>query len=113
LLQRIGGEVFTLQPTPTSLPVRNPGGAPVGIMETASLIAGLDLVITVDTLFAHLAGALNRPTCLLLKHAPDWRWMADRSDSPWYPSMRLYRQPAPGDWDSVIAQVLHDITGGC
>jgi hypothetical protein len=113
LLEQIRCKAFTLQPSPTRLPVRNPAGAPLDIVETASLIAGLDLVITVDTLFAHLAGALNRPTCLLLKHAADWRWMADRSDSPWYPSMRLYRQRVPGDWESVIAEVVHDITGGC
>lgn len=113
LLQQIRRAAFTLQPSPTRLPVRNPAGAPVDIVEAASLIAGLDLVITVDTLFAHLAGALNRPTCLLLKHAADWRWLAGRSDSPWYPSMRLYRQPAPGDWESVIAQAMHDITGAC
>jgi hypothetical protein len=113
LFERIGCRMFTLQPGPTRLPVRNPAGAPIDIVETASLIAGVDLVITVDTLFAHLAGALNRPTCLLLKHAADWRWMADRNDSPWYPSMRLYRQPAPGDWESVIDQVVHDIKGAC
>jgi Glycosyltransferase family 9 (heptosyltransferase) len=112
LLRSIRGRAFTLQPVRTALPVHNPSGAPVDIMETASLIAGLDLVITVDTLFAHLAGALNRPTWLLLKHAADWRWMADRSDSPWYPTMRLYRQPAPGDWASVIEQVEHDIKAG-
>lgn len=112
LLQRLARDAFTLQPTATALPVRNPHGAPVDILETASLIAGLDLVITVDTLFAHLAGALNRPTCLLLRYDADWRWMADRADSPWYPSMRLYRQPAPGDWRSVITQVAHDISNG-
>jgi hypothetical protein len=101
--------VLTLQPTPTTLPVLNPCGAPIDIAQTASLIAGLDRVITVDTLFAHLAGALNRPTWLLLKHAADWRWMEGRSDSPWYPTMRLYRQPVPGDWDSILAQVARDL----
>jgi hypothetical protein len=112
LLKQIPGEVFTLEPAPTALPVRNPHGAPVDIADTASLIASLDLVITVDTLFAHLAGALSRPTCLLLRHDADWRWLADRCDSPWYPCMRLYRQPTPGDWDSVVARIAHDIRGG-
>jgi hypothetical protein len=112
LLKQIPGEVFTLQPGPTWLPVCNPRGAPADIADAASLIASLGLVITVDTLFAHLAGALNRPTCLLLRHGADWRWMADRCDTPWYPCMRLYRQPTPGDWDSVVAQIAHDIRGG-
>jgi hypothetical protein len=104
--------VFTLQPIPTHLPVLNPFGSPVEIEEKAAMIAGLDRVITVDTMFAHLAGALNRPTWLLLKHAADWRWMEGRQDSPWYPSMRLYRQPAPGDWAPVIEQVARDLRAG-
>jgi hypothetical protein len=80
------------------------------MVATASLVAGLDLVITVDTMIAHLAGAQNRPTWLLLKHEPDWRWMTGRSDSPWYPSLRIYRQPAPGDWPAVIAQIMDQFT---
>ncbi len=101
--------LVALSPGPTNLPVLNPGGTG-SLPATAALIAGLDLVITVDTMIAHLAGALNRPTWLLLKHAADWRWMENRTDSPWYPSMRLYRQPAPGDWSSVVAQVAADLT---
>jgi Tfp pilus assembly protein PilF len=71
----------------------------------AALMAELDLVVSVDTSLAHLAGALARPTWLLLPFAPDWRWQLDRADSPWYPTMRLIRQPAPGDWGAVIARV--------
>lgn len=70
--------------------------------ETAALIANLDLVITVDTAMGHLAGALAKPVWILLPKASDWRWLLDRSDSPWYPTGRLFRQRSPGAWDSVI-----------
>jgi hypothetical protein len=70
---------------------------------TAGVIAGLDLVVTVDTAVAHLAGALGRPTILLLHHAGEWRWLRGRADSPWYPSLRLARQPEPGDWAGAVA----------
>jgi hypothetical protein len=73
--------------------------------DTAALIAGLDLVISVDTAVAHLAGALAKPTWLLLPFAPDWRWLLARDDSPWYPTMRLFRQPRPTDWQAPIAEV--------
>jgi tetratricopeptide (TPR) repeat protein len=74
-------------------------------METAAAIRELDLVISVDTSVAHLAGALGHPVWILLPHAPDWRWMADRSDSPWYPTARLFRQSTPGNWKTVITDV--------
>lgn len=73
--------------------------------DTAAAILSLDLVITVDTSVAHLAGALGKPTWLLLPHVPDFRWMLDRDDSPWYPTMRLFRQPSPRDWTSVFADL--------
>jgi hypothetical protein len=98
-----------LDPGPSPLPVANPQGCPFGIMETAALIAGASLVITVDTMVAHLSGALGRPTWLLLKHEPDWRWTPQLGRSEWYPSMRLYAQPSPGDWAGVVAAVKHDL----
>jgi tetratricopeptide (TPR) repeat protein len=70
--------------------------------DTAALMANMDLVISVDTAPVHLAGALGKPTWLLIPYSPDWRWLLDREDSPWYPTMRLFRQPAPGDWQSVV-----------
>ncbi len=77
--------------------------------DTASAVMQLDLVITVDTSVAHLAGGLGRPTWVLLSHATDWRWLQARTDSPWYPTVRLFRQPAPGDWDNVLQDVLRTL----
>ncbi len=73
--------------------------------DTAAIIANLDLVISVDTSVAHLAGALGKPVWILLPWAADWRWLLERNDSPWYPSARLFRQSRPGDWAGVIQQV--------
>jgi hypothetical protein len=76
-----------------------------GILCLAGVISQLDLVVTVDTLAAHLAGALGVPVWLMLQYAADWRWMAQRDDSPWYPSMRIFRQPRPGAWKDVVDSV--------
>ena len=73
--------------------------------DTAALMSQLDLVISVDTSVIHLAGALGRPVWLLLPYAPDWRWLLGRADSPWYPTMHLFRQPQPGDWTAVVNEV--------
>lgn len=78
--------------------------------DTAAAIQKLDLVISVDTAVAHVAGALARPVWTLLPFAPDWRWMLDCDDTPWYPTMRLFRQPAPGSWSPVIARLLAQLT---
>jgi hypothetical protein len=77
--------------------------------DSAALIANLDLVISVDTAFVHLAAALGRPVWVLARFNPDWRWLDGRDDSPWYPKLRLYRQPQPGDWDQVVADVARDL----
>jgi Flp pilus assembly protein TadD len=79
------------------------------LSETAALTDTLDLVITVDTVIAHLAGGLGKNTWVLVPHVPDWRWMEHRDDSPWYPSMRLFRQPEIGDWETVIAQLPSEL----
>ena len=73
--------------------------------ETAAMIENLDMVVTVDTSMGHLAGALAKPVWIMLPKAADWRWMLDRSDSPWYPTVRLFRQRVPGGWDVVLAEV--------
>jgi tetratricopeptide (TPR) repeat protein len=77
--------------------------------DTAALMESLDLVISVCTAPAHLAGALGRPVWVLLSHAADWRWLLEREDSPWYPSARLFRQPARGDWDAVLQRVRAEL----
>ncbi len=74
--------------------------------DTAALVEAVDLVITVDTSVAHLAGALAKPVWLLLPHVPDWRWLMEREDSPWYPTARLFRQTRLGDWAEVMDRVV-------
>jgi tetratricopeptide (TPR) repeat protein len=88
------------------LGVQDHSGALTDFVDTAALMSLCDLVISVDSAPAHLAGALARPTWLLPQFSADWRWQRHRSDSPWYPTMRLFRQPRPGDWDSVVADVV-------
>lgn len=80
-------------------------GAAGAFMDTAALMMNLDLIVTSDTAIPHLAGALGVPVWLALPFLPDWRWLLDREDSPWYPSMRLFRQPAIGDWDTPLANI--------
>ncbi len=97
-----------LPPLPNLIPL-----APLlgNFSDTAYALSGMDLVITVDTAVAHLAGALGIPTLLLLAFQADFRWLLERDDSPWYPSMRLCRQPAYGDWASVVQKVIADLSG--
>ncbi len=85
--------------------VTHVGDALADFDDTAAVMALADLVISVDTSVVHLAGAMGRPVWVLLPFQPDWRWLLDRADSPWYPTARLFRQPKPRDWDSVIARV--------
>ncbi len=106
-----GVRLIGLQKGEASIQVKDlPGGMQVSnygeefkdFADTAALIENLDLVISVDTAVAHLAGAMGKPVWVLLPFIPDWRWMIGREDSPWYPTMRLFRQQHPGDWNPVI-----------
>ena len=107
------------QPAPR-VPVENLGPdfdrGPDAFLDSAAVMHSLDLVITGDTAIAHLAGALRRPTWVALQHAPDWRWLRARADSPWYPGMRLFRQRRPRDWqgvfDAMHAELAHLRSGG-
>jgi hypothetical protein len=104
-----GVALFSLQPG-----ARIPGAvdaAASDLLAAAARVRALDLVVTADTMMAHLAGALGVEVWTLLHAEPDWRWMEGRSDSPWYPTMRLFRQPRAGDWESVVAQVADELRG--
>jgi ADP-heptose:LPS heptosyltransferase len=79
------------------------------LADVAAAIMNMDVVVTVDTAIAHLAGALGRPVWLALSLNPDWRWLLDRDDSPWYPTMRLFRQKRLNDWSNVIEEVVRDL----
>jgi hypothetical protein len=111
----IDAELFSLQKgnaagevvsAPPGFIVRDLSKGLSDFAETAAAVSQLDLVISVDTSVAHLAGALGKPVWTLLPYAADWRWlMPPREDTPWYPMMRLFRQTEPGDWGGVIARV--------
>ena len=75
----------------------------------AALIEACDLIISIDNTTVHLAGALGKDTCVLLPYSPEWRWMLDRKDSPWYQSLRLYRQPTVFDWGGAFAKLKEDL----
>ncbi|MTV37238.1 tetratricopeptide repeat protein [Duganella radicis] len=110
-LQKGAGEEEALLP-PAGMELQPVGALLADFAETAAVIANLDLVISVDTAVAHLAGALGKPCWLLLPdYRCDWRWMTDRDDTPWYPTMRLFRQPRDGGWAPVIAQVAAALLG--
>jgi tetratricopeptide (TPR) repeat protein len=91
----------------------NAGPELTDFADTAALIANLDLIISVDTAVAHLAGAMGKPVWLLLPFAPDWRWMLGRDDTPWYPTMRIFRQSKSGDWDGVLKEVGQELKKKC
>jgi hypothetical protein len=94
---------------PFSTRIERPGNdADIGaeaLLDTAAIIMNLDLIVSVDTMAVHLAGALGRPAFVALRHIADWRWLTDRSDSPFYPQARLFRQPTPGDWSTTFSAI--------
>jgi ADP-heptose:LPS heptosyltransferase len=79
-------------------------------LDTAALVAQMDMVLSIDTAMAHLAGALGKPVWIMLPFSADWRWLLGRSDSPWYPTARLFRQKQPGDWNGVVAEVAQALS---
>ncbi|HWE85178.1 MAG TPA: tetratricopeptide repeat protein [Terracidiphilus sp.] len=94
---------------PSDVAVADGASRDSDLADTASMIAGLDAVVTTDTSIAHLAGAMGKPVFLLLSHLSDWRWMQDSASTPWYPTARLLRQRAPGDWNSVLAIAAEEL----
>lgn len=102
-----GAATDELHAVPEDLPVEALGegfdAGPQAFLDSAAVMSQLDLIITSDTALAHLAGALGCPTWIAVKHVPDWRWLLDRADCPWYPTVRLFRQSRRGDWEGVFA----------
>ena len=94
---------------PAEFPLRDLTGHMANFADTAGVVSQLDLVISVDTSVVHLAGAMAKPVWVLLPQIPDWRWMTHRTDSPWYPTMRLYRQVAHRDWSLPLTQIKEDL----
>ncbi len=90
-------------------PPHDPDWNPDNGLDLAAILSTLDLVVTCDTFVAHLAGALGRPVLLALPAVADWRWLAGREDTPWYPSMRLMRQRRPGDWSDPMTRIAADV----
>lgn len=116
LLAAQGVHFFSLQMGPSADQLDRLQAPPIDLREaigdfadTAALVAHLDLVITVDTSVAHVAGGLGKPTWILLPFSSDWRWLTNREDSPWYPTARLFRQPRPRDWESVMERVGYEL----
>ena len=108
---QVGSDVEQLDPWRDHERVFDWNGVVDSFSDTAHVINQLDLVISVDTAVAHLAGALNKQTWLLLPHNADFRWLHQRDDSPWYPTMRLFRQKQRGDWQSVITELQAALNG--
>jgi tetratricopeptide (TPR) repeat protein len=106
-----GAAALQAQDPPAGMRIVDLSGELRDFSDTAAAIAGLDLVISVDTAVAHLAGAMAAPTWTLLKFVPDWRWLLSRADCPWYPTMRLFRQERPGEWREPIAALAEALRG--
>lgn len=103
---QVGAARSEIADLPLALQPPDLGGGFQNFADTARAISALDLVISVDTALAHLAGAMGRPGCVLLAHVPDWRWGVDGDETIWYPSLKLFRQDRPGDWSDAIARII-------
>jgi len=113
-LEAVGGVSWFCLQREAQETIPFPGAVPLGDLlvtfaDTAYALSQLDMVVTVDTAIAHLAGAMGIPVKLLITFRPDWRWLLGRDDSPWYPSIKIYRQTEPGDWPPVIQRVMADL----
>lgn len=113
LQKNFGLEQLQHQPSPMSVDQPGPDfdSGPDAFVDSAAMLAGLDLVITADTSMTHLAGAIGRPAWLALTYGADWRWLMDRSDTPWYPCVRLFRQQRLDDWAGVFNAMAEELHG--
>jgi tetratricopeptide (TPR) repeat protein len=110
LQKNAGSEQLKALPAGMTVETYDFDNGPDAFLDTAAMMMACDMVISADTAPAHLAGALGAPTWVALKHVPDWRWFLDRTDSPWYPSLRLFRQPVLNDWTNVFAAMARELT---
>src|SRR5262249_51789978 len=104
-----GAPSAQVKDAPPGLPIAHLGDDLKDFADTAAVLENLDLMITIDTAVAHLAGAMGVRTLTMLPYSADWRWLRDREDSVWYPTMRLFRQPTRGDWPSVVNRVVQEL----
>ena len=109
LQKGIAAEQIEVEGLPQGMRMTNLGQEFEDFADTAAVVESLDLIVSIDTSVAHLAGAMGKPVWLMLPYAADWRWFLDRNDSPWYPTMRLFRQPKAKDWDSVGQQIAIEL----
>jgi hypothetical protein len=107
---QVGPRAADLAALPAGIPVADIGSRVRDFADTAAVMRQLDVIISVDTAALHLAGALARPAWGLLPYAPDWRWLLQREDTPWYPTLRLFRQVALGDWAGVINRLREELS---
>jgi hypothetical protein len=117
-LKGLGASIFNLQKEVresdraalAQAGIRDPGAPVADFADTAAIVELMDVVVSVDTSVAHLAGAMGKPLIAMLCHNADWRWLTQRTDSPWYPTARLVRQRKPGDWAGVVDEVVRELS---
>jgi hypothetical protein len=109
LQKGIAAEQIEVEGLPQGMTMTNFGQEFEDFSDTAAVVENLDLVISIDTSVAHLAGAMGKPIWMMLPYAADWRWFLERDDSPWYPTMRLFRQEKQGDWETVLQRITKEL----